>query len=115
MDRQQTSALLNIIDLLAVAAAFACAVWLLLAVCMPAPAPAPIAATAAASGVERPQYYAALLDGRVVIYLVGQFDPVLTTEIDVRTLPDADRAALDAGIPLDGMEAVQHLLEDYGS
>lgn len=62
-----------------------------------------------------PGYYAALADHHVVIYLNGRPDPVLVTDIDVRTLPDADRVLLEKGLPLAGAEEVNRLLEDYGS
>lgn len=62
-----------------------------------------------------PGYYAALVDQHVVIYLNGRTDPVLVTDIDVRTLPDADRLMLEKGLPLASADDVSRLLEDYGS
>ena len=38
---------------------------------------------------------------------------IVTTAIDVRTLPGADREALERGIPLENEQALTQLLEDY--
>lgn len=38
---------------------------------------------------------------------------IVTTAIDVRTLPGADREALRRGIPLESEQALTQLLEDY--
>ena len=40
---------------------------------------------------------------------------VIRTDIDIRTLPAADREALEQGILLSDTEALAKLLEDYGS
>ena len=40
---------------------------------------------------------------------------VIRTEIDTRTLPAADRDALEEGVVLADTEALAKLLEDYGS
>ena len=40
---------------------------------------------------------------------------VIRTDIDVRTLPAADREALEDGILLSDAQALARLLEDYGS
>lgn len=117
MQQERLPTFFHRINLCAALAAFACAIWLLIAVFLPA-APSDPAAVAAASGstdVSRPRYYAALEGTQVAIYLPGQDAAVLVTEIDMRTLPDADQQALSEGIPLDGMDAVNQLLEDYGS
>lgn len=116
MQHERFPFLLRLLDLLAVAALFLCAILLLRTACRPAAPAEPAAAEAAQTVViKQPLYYAALTGEQVTIYLAGREEPVLITDIDARTLPDADRAALAAGIPLDGMEAVQRLLEDYGS
>ena len=60
-----------------------------------------------------PSYYAALVGQHVAIYLTGRAEPVLITEIDVRTLPDADREMLEKGLPLATADDVSRLLEDY--
>lgn len=60
-------------------------------------------------------YVAGVLDNRLAIYIAGQDKPALVTDIDVRTLPQADQAALRAGLPVASDEALAHLLEDYGS
>ena len=58
-------------------------------------------------------YTAKTLSGRIAIYVAGEDRPALMTDIDVRTLPEADRAALEAGITLSGDDALARLLEDY--
>ncbi len=73
----------------------------------------PSAATAAAAASASPGYYAALSGNYVVIYLNGRAEPVLVTDIDARTLPDADQQKLAQGIPLAGADDVNQLLEDY--
>lgn len=89
------------------AAAFFLSLWILGASDgLRAPAAAPTAGSA-------PGYYAALVDEHVVIYLNGRAEPVLITEIDARALPDADRALLADGIPLENAADVNRLLEDY--
>lgn len=60
-------------------------------------------------------YTAKTLDYQLAVYLKGQETPAFITDIDVRTLPEADRAALSTGIVLDSDEALAHLLEDYSS
>lgn len=60
-------------------------------------------------------YYAALVDQRIVIYANGRDEPLMITDIDARTLPDADRELLEKGLPLAGADDVNRLLEDYGS
>ena len=89
------------------AAAFALSVSLLSLSQTPHTEPAAASVTA--------EYYAALSGWQVVIYQHGRTQPILHTEIDVRTLPDADRKLLEAGLPLANVDAVSRLLEDYGS
>ncbi len=60
-----------------------------------------------------PEYYAAIAENHVVIYITGRAEPVLVTEIDARTLPDADRTLLADGIFLESAADVNRLLEDY--
>lgn len=89
------------------AAAFALSLWMLSASDgLSEPAAAQTAGSA-------PSYYAALVEEHVVIYLNGRPEPVLVTEIDARALPDADRALLADGIPLESAADVNQLLEDY--
>ena len=90
------------------AAAFAFSLCLLAASREPAPAEPVTAAAVGEAG-----YYAALSGNQVAIYLNGRAEPVLITDIDARTLPDADRERLAEGIPLDGAADVNRLLEDY--
>ena len=54
-------------------------------------------------------------DGCVAVFAVGGHEPVTTTEIDVRTLREADRALLGAGLPAANRDEVLTLLEDLGS
>lgn len=58
-------------------------------------------------------YIAQSVDNRVVISRGGE--TILRTEIDVRTLPTADRDALAQGVALADEQALARLLEDYGS
>lgn len=113
MSQQRSRSVLFWIDLLAAAAAILCIVWVLFSTLLPAGNPEPSTAAAANAAVQRPQYCASVSENRVIIRLMGQSDPILVTDIDVRTLPPADQTALSEGILLDGMEAVQQLIEDY--
>ena len=54
-------------------------------------------------------------DGCVAVFAVGGHEPVTTTEIDVRTLREADRALLGAGLPAANRDEVLTLLEDLSS
>lgn len=60
-------------------------------------------------------YVAGIQDGRVAIYLSGQQEPALITDIIVDVLPQADQIALQNRIMLSSEEALARLLEDYGS
>lgn len=91
-------------------AAFAFSLWLLGSARELA---SPETAAAAAPADTGPGYYAALSDNHIVIYLNGRAEPVLVTDIDARTLPDADREQLAQGIPLPDAASVNQLLEDY--
>lgn len=73
----------------------------------------PAAPDTAQTAGSMPAYYAAIAENRVVIYITGRAEPVLVTEIDARTLPDADRALLEDGIFLKSAADVNRLLEDY--
>lgn len=59
------------------------------------------------------QYTARSVGNQVVIYQAGASEPVMLTGIDIRTLPDADRQALEQGIALRDAIDLAHLLEDY--
>ncbi len=61
------------------------------------------------------RYLAKAQGTQVAIYVTGSDTPAFLTDIDVRTLPQADREALAQGIALASEEALAHLLEDYGS
>lgn len=75
-----------------------------------APEPVPVSAPAAEPAAK---YAARTLDGRVAIYRSGARFPMEVTDIEVDSLPLADREALAAGIDLADEEAIAHLLEDY--
>ncbi len=65
--------------------------------------------------VSTPTYYASVVGNYVVIYQDGETEPMITTDIDVRTLPDADQKLLNQGIILSDKTAISRFLEDYGS
>lgn len=67
-----------------------------------------VAATASAE-----PYVAQSSEGRLVVTRGGEI--VVRTDIDVRSLPSADREALEDGILLPDAQALARLLEDYGS
>ena len=67
----------------------------------------PVSTTAAAP------YIAQSVSDRQVVSRGGEI--VLRTEIDVRTLPAADREALADGVVLPDAASLARLLEDYGS
>ena len=52
-------------------------------------------------------------DGYVALYQHGISHPVDIFPRHVTMLPDADRQALERGIPVADDEMLQHLLEDY--
>lgn len=58
-------------------------------------------------------YTAVSEDGRLTVYRDGAL--LMRTEIDTRSLPQADRDALNRGVILSDAEALAKLLEDYGS
>lgn len=61
------------------------------------------------------KYYATVIGNYVVIYKDGDTEPMITTDIDVRTLPEADKELLNQGIILSDEMAINQFLEDYGS
>ena len=67
-----------------------------------------VAATASAE-----PYVAQSSEGRLVVTRGGEI--VVRTDIDVRSLPSADREALEDGILLPDAQSLARLLEDYGS
>lgn len=74
----------------------------------------------AASTAGRPsdgsKYTVTVFEGRVAIYLTEQMSsPKYVTDVPVSTLPAADRAALEEGIPIFTEEELTSILEDYGS
>ena len=64
------------------------------------------------SAAEAP-YVAQSENGLLVVSHGGEV--VIRTDIDIRTLPAADREAIEQGILLSDTEALAKLLEDYGS
>ena len=62
-----------------------------------------------------PTYYATVIGNYVVIYKDGDTEPMLTTDIDIRTLPEVDQKLLKQGIILSDEMAINNFLEDYGS
>lgn len=61
-------------------------------------------------------YILAASDGRVAVYEAGdRRTPIAVTDISLDTLRAADRAMLDAGIPVPDSDALLRLLEDLGS
>lgn len=91
-------------------------VFALLALLQTRPAPqaaAQPAIPAANSETPIPLYTVRAVGNQVLIYQTGFEQPVIVTEIDLRSLPDADQAALRKGIVLGDAIALAHLLEDY--
>lgn len=88
---------------------------LLLLVLLLVPAPEQPAAPAAAVQAEC-RYLVREWEGKVAIFLPRQlYGPKYVTGIPVEALPQADREALEAGIPIRSDEQLMQLLEDYGS
>lgn len=74
--------------------------------------PEPLPASAPAEE-PRAKYAARVVDGRVAIYRADARYPMEVTDIEIASLPRADREALEKGIDLADEEAIAHLLEDY--
>ncbi len=73
------------------------------------PEPVPVSAEKA---VDEP-FVASAKNGRVVIFRGNEL--IMRTDIDVRTLPQADQLKLENGVTLDDEESLARLLEDYAS
>lgn len=71
--------------------------------------------TAAPLNEQPPTYYATVVGNYVVIYKDGDTEPMITTDIDVRTLPEFDKKLLNQGIILSDETAINNFLEDYSS
>ena len=54
-------------------------------------------------------------DGCVAVFAAGESRPITMTDISVRSLREADRALLSAGLPAANRDEVLTLLEDLGS
>lgn len=56
-----------------------------------------------------------LWQGHIAVFHQGAEAPETVLEMPVDALPEADRAALERGIPVNTPEELAALLEDYGS
>lgn len=65
--------------------------------------------------VENAQFILREYDGCVAVFAAGENTPITMTDISVRTLREADRALLNAGLPAADRDEVLTLLEDLGS
>ena len=54
-------------------------------------------------------------DGCVAVFAAGESSPMTMTDIQVKSLREADRALLNAGLPCETRDEVLTLLEDLGS
>lgn len=66
--------------------------------------------TAASSGYLLKEY-----DGRIALYALPETTPRQIFNIYVDSLPDADIARLQSGIPADTLEQAEEYLEDFDS
>ena len=65
---------------------------------------------------ENAKYTVTAYEGRLAVYLTAQMDaPQYVTDVEVSTLPLADREALQTGIPIYNEEELTSILEDYSS
>ncbi len=62
------------------------------------------------------KYTVTAYQGHLAVYLTARMDtPQYITDVEVSTLPRADREALDAGIPIYTEQQLTSILEDYSS
>ena len=62
------------------------------------------------------KYTVTAYEGRLAVYLTTHMDsPQYVTDVDISTLPAADREALQKGIPVYTEEELTSVLEDYSS
>lgn len=61
------------------------------------------------------EFFVREYDGCVAVFAAGESRPVTMTDIDVRSLREADRTLLNAGLPCADRGEVLELLEDLGS
>ena len=54
-------------------------------------------------------------DGCVAVFAAGESSPMTMTDIQVKSLREADRALRNAGLPCETRDEVLTLLEDLGS
>ena len=69
----------------------------------------------AGSGAEAPGYIVGSAEGKVAVFPPDGGDPVKMTDIELKTLPGADRNALEDGIFVENDEELARILEDLGS
>ena len=68
------------------------------------------------SGGEAEGYVLGEADGLIAVYRSGRLrEPIAVTDIELRTLRDADREKITEGLPAADQREVQELLEDLGS
>lgn len=60
-------------------------------------------------------YVVKTLNGKIAVFADGASAPVKTLDVEVATLPQQDQEALQAGISVNGSEALRRTLEDYES
>lgn len=81
-------------------------------------APAETAASSALQSVAQPagsRWRVGVWQGHVAVYSASESIPRQVLDTELVSLPEADRQALEAGIPVDTAEALASLLEDYDS
>ena len=76
----------------------------------------PVTAPMVAAGdAENAEFILREYDGLVAVFAAGEKTPLTMTDIEVRTLREADRALLSSGLPAADRDEVLTLLEDLGS
>lgn len=64
---------------------------------------------------ETTDYVVKAFNGKIGVFIKDSETPVQTLDVPVDTLPEQDRAVLEAGITVTGRENLRKTLEDYGS
>ncbi len=67
------------------------------------------------SAAETPGYIVGSAEGKVAVFPPDGGDPVKMTEIELKSLPRADRSALENGIFVENDDELARILEDLGS
>ena len=65
--------------------------------------------------VEDAEFFLREYDGCVAVFAAGENSPMTMTDIDAKSLREADRALLNAGLPCENRDEVLTFLEDLGS